>query len=181
MEASDHAIFADNDLSLAHVQAWAETARRGRSKLVVRSTAQPWRDQVSLKMQTGHTAFSAVGAQAVAQILGESKKKQVNAPYATTAVACHSVKFAKAFVQQLVEAGVSREDIKFYHGASSELDKRDLRAAGPSWRGAVAVVYTATVSVGVSANEACITHLFAFFTSKNSCATQAAQMVHLAS
>ena len=34
MEASDHAIFADNDLSLAHVQAWAETARRGRSKLV---------------------------------------------------------------------------------------------------------------------------------------------------
>jgi len=68
--------------------------------------------------------------------------------------------------------------VRLYTGESDDFDKRrDFADAAAAWGEAIAVIFTGTVSVGVSANTPHIDEVFAFFKYSNAAATASTQML----
>ena len=94
-------------------------------------------------------------------------------------VPCHSRKYACGIESEIRDRyGADGPTTKLYTAETDQKEKgRDFKDATTSWDGTRAVVYTGTVSVGISATTAHITHAFAFFTSGNAGTAQSAQMI----
>jgi hypothetical protein len=92
-------------------------------------------------------------------------------------VPCHSRKQAVAHAAAL-RARYGEDTVRLYTSETDQHDKKaDFANVEGSWNNLMAVVYTGTVSVGVSANISHLSHCFAFFKDANAGSMQSCQMM----
>jgi hypothetical protein len=110
-------------------------------------------------------------------IATQNEARESGQPWRGCVVPCHSRKMADGIAASL-RAKYGDDAVKLYTGESDQTIKNaDFANVEEAWSNVLAVVYTGTVSVGVSANIAHITNCFAFFTSGNSAVLQSCQMM----
>ena len=94
-----------------------------------------------------------------------------------TIAACHSRKHADEMAME-ARRRYGKALVRLYTGESCDLMKREhFSDAAKAWGDALIVIYTGTVSVGVSANTPHIDSVFAFFMEGNASAAGSAQML----
>lgn len=110
-------------------------------------------------------------------IAEQHEAKQSDQLWRGCVVPCHSRKLADGIAAS-IRAKYGDDAVKLYTGESDQTIKNvDFANVEYAWSNVLAVVYTGTVSVGVSANIAHLTNCFAFFTSNNSAVLQSCQML----
>ena len=179
-------ILTDNDLTSALVAAFA-SIRRGAGAAtaqVVRSVFQPWAG-TPVRLITGHYAKHA-GISAVFTYADHQREERAaGRPWFSAVIACHSRKLADGLARAVLERYGENAPgaVKLYTSETGDAEKRaDLEDANAVWGldaqlRPVAIVYTGTVSVGVSCASAGVGHCFGFFTTGNAAAPQSSQML----
>lgn len=167
-------IVSDNDLTSEQVLA-VKTIRTVPA-LVIRNEYQPW---------TNTTASFYCNYQGIATIenkmwnrLGtQHKNRKDGKEWHGTIIACHSKKRAMDIEREACEC-FGRNSVILYTGETCDKQKaRDFSNATDAWKNALVIIYTSTVSVGVSDNSPHIDTVFAYYINGNTCAATAAQML----
>ena len=175
LEKAGRVIISDNDLTSAQVKA-VQCIRAGRPAMVVRNEYQPWAG-VPARIMTGAKGASAAEALLWARLNTQHAEREASQPWRGTIVACHSRKVADELATQ-AKARYGAALVKLYTGESCDFMKRtDFSDAATAWDGKLVVIYTGTVSVGVSANIEHFDEVYAFFRSGNAPAASSAQML----
>jgi hypothetical protein len=172
-------IITDNDLCHAHVKAFLETVRAGKEYRVIVNDFLPWKGAVDVQVMQNSQAYPHVFLKLCETLLEQKKNKDNGDSWFGSVVPCHSVKFAEVIYRHAVdELGLDPADVVIYTGKTDSKEKRDAFAnAAIAWGSKLLVIYTGTVSVGVSANIQHIRYLFAFFNNVNMTAEQSVQML----
>jgi hypothetical protein len=187
IERADRVILLDNDLTEAHVAAFeALRARRpGYTGFdVIINEAKPWAG-MDFKVTKGDDAPENVRLAALSFIHREKLKREAGEPWNGCVIACHSLDEARAlFRMARTVLGENPDDApeessgSLYTSETSGVVKaRDFADAGNSWSKKTFVIYTGTVSVGVSNDHPHISHAFGIFGSDNATAENSAQML----
>ena len=111
--------------------------------LVVKSLSKPWTEQVTARFLVGEQAACTLARRLVERVTEQkAAKAEGTRDWEATAVACHSLKFARALVDRLqAECGLDDSEIRFYHGHSdSKTKRRDFANATDAWSDGVVVV-----------------------------------------
>lgn len=166
---------SDNDLSTEVVDAFKHIRTNKECKVLV-NKYKSWED-TSAELIYGNKAPTTVRKR-LFQFLEEQKtSRDAGQPWTAAVVPCHSKKLAIGIANEA--RGLYGDDlVKLYTSEVGDHDKmEDFKTPTKAWDGMVLVVYTATVSVGVSANLDHISQAFGFFTSNNAGSQQSAQML----
>jgi hypothetical protein len=187
VQRAGRVILLDNDLTEAHVAAF-ESLRAGRPGYegfdVIINEAKPWAG-MDFEIFRGDLSHYAVRLAALSFIRRENVKRDAGEPWNGCVVACHSLDEARAvFRMARTVLGENPDDPaegsagKLYTSETSGIVKaRDFADAGTSWDKAPFVVHTGTVTVGVSHDNAHMSHAFGIFNDKNATAEGSAQML----
>ena len=167
-------IVSDNDLTSAQVVAF-QTIRTNK-KRVVRNTYTPWSEVTATIHETRKTAELAE-ISLWERLNAEFAKREANTEWNGTVVAMHSrINADRIAIEARKRYGSAL--VKLYTGETDDFEKaRDFADAGKAWAGALVIIYTGTVSVGVSCNIPHFSEVFAFFMSDNASAATSAQML----
>ena len=176
----------DNDLTERHIQAF-EAVRHGRPKRVIVNDQHAFAS-VPVTILVEEDAWGRLHQQAMEFIDQQYQLKMQGKPYNGCVIPHHkkgndksSGKYPEDGACALHELINKRygEGSAILHIADDDDDgkKEAFADAGITWSTALAVIYTSTVTVGVSANTPHISHCFAFFNNKTMAATQSAQML----
>lgn len=172
-------ICADNDLTDAHVKSFQQcrSAEQNSRAIVVNNTYKSW---------VGTTADAIIGLIAgwdetsrrlMAKLDEENEKRLAGLPWEGCAIPCHSKTHANGIYAEIV-AKYPGADVRLYTADSGIVDKiEDFKDPNASWRNALAVIYTPTLSVGVSYEEDHIRTAYAFFMRGTADACQSNQMI----
>ena len=168
-------VVSDNDLTEAHVAAM-QSLRHGKQTAVYRNEYQPWKG-VTAQMHEGHkqaeelerNLFKRLDTQYAARLAGE--------PWHGTVVAAHSRKTANRLNEEM-RRRYGSDLVKLYTSESDDHTKKaDFSNAALAWDGKLCVMYTGTVSVGVSCNIEHFDTVYAFFVGNNASTATSAQML----
>ncbi len=180
VQRAGRVIVSDNDLTAAQVEAFKKL-RPGKAARVVRNAFQPWA-ATSVKVLTGEKASPNVRAKLWEFLDAQHAARAAGLPWEAAAAPCHSLKVARALAEEAAQR-YGADAVRIYTSETDDGQKRrDFSDAGAAWDpadglGPLLVVYTSTVSVGVSCPSARFSHCFAFFSASNCAATQSAQML----
>jgi len=166
---------SDNDLTTAHVEAF-QTIRQGRGAKVLVNEYKSW-GGMEANIWKGGSAPIEVRRRLFQFLDAQAAARKANRPSFAAVVPCHSRKVANNIAR---EASLKYGDrrVKLYTAETDDLEKAlDFADPATTWADIDVVVYTGTVSVGVSASLPRIIEAFAFFTSNNAGVQQSAQMI----
>ena len=97
----------------------------------------------------------------------QKEARDAGRPWFAASASVHSRKYADALALEARER-YGADLVKLYTSETDDYDKkRDFADPATAWADAAVVIYTGTVSVGVSAALDRITNAFGFFTSNN--------------
>jgi len=108
--------------------------------------------------------------------------RKLGRPWKATVVPCHSKTLAESFFKEFGDL-YGPENIKLYTSDEDDSKKADFDNATEAWSPEdpaarpLVIIYTGTVSVGVSCSGDSVDECFAFFKDKNAAAAQSAQML----
>jgi len=166
---------SDNDLSSAHVAAF-KTIRQGKVGKTLVNNHKSW-EGTSAEVVHGKTSPIEVRRKLFQFLDSQKSARDLGNPWRAAVVPCHSRKLAVGIADE-ARKRYGNDLVKLYTSEVGDLEKvQDFQDPAKSWCGIVLVVYTATVSVGVSADLDHISHAFGFFTSNNAGSQQSAQML----
>lgn len=164
-----------NDLTSEQVLAFTKL-RPQQPYRVVSNTFSQWTG-TTFRIREGKAEAAAMKVELLARLDTQYAAKEAGTDWHGTVVPCHS----KAMALELYEESVIRygaANVLVYTGdTGDEVKRRDFKDATSAWSGKIAIIYTGTVSVGVSCSDAHYTHVYAFFTSGNAAAAPSAQML----
>jgi hypothetical protein len=182
VQRAGRVIVSDNDLTAAQVEAFTKL-RPGKAYRVVRNAFQPWAAR-----NTAVNIFEGKGAPATVRaklwdFLDEQRdRRAAGLPWEAAAAPCHSLKIARGLAEEATQR-YGADAVRLYSSETGdEVKRRDFADAGTAWdpadgSGPMLIVFTSTVSVGVSCPSKRFTNAFAFFKEGNCAATQSAQML----
>ena len=181
VEEAQALVVLDNDLCSAQVQACVQTVRAGREYAVHINTAKPWGQQLqdgTAHFCEGESGVRSMEKRLMDQLRTQNLRRLAGDDWHGIAAACHTRTHAETLREMAIAAGVPSELIKLYTSETSAVEKeRDFANATKAWEGMALIIYTGTVSVGVSCESPHIRVLFAFFTNYLMHAAQSAQML----
>ncbi len=192
MPLAEHVFFSDNDLATAHADLHA-IARPPEvfPRLVVDFKGQPFAERVEEARVCTHRAAKEEGIRKLVERVMEQNRlrlEQQHLPpdqqtWRATSVACHSIELARHIADTLIaKLELTDADAKalilLYHGESDEAEKK-AAFANPiaAWLGALVMVHTGTLTVGVDFDHAHIDTAFGFFTDQTMTAAMSLQML----
>ena len=179
IERAGRLYVCDNNLATAHVDAFRQ-ARPGRPARVLHNTHQAWRE-TGATIYTGAASAAEVRRQLLEFVADQVERWRRGRPWEGCVVPAHAIATARGIFEQLAALYPDAEAaglFKLYTGETPAAVKReDFSDATSAWGCCLAVIYTTTVSVGVSAETARLSTVFAFFDGKNVPAVQSAQML----
>lgn len=164
----------DNDLPSELVKCFSEL-RPNAPRRVICNDAQPWKGS-ACELLMGHKPSQRAALMRRLKVQGERRAHHEG--YEATVVPCHSLKFATALAKEI--RGLFGEDsVRLYTSESSDFERAaDCRDADTAWDDVLAVIYTPTITVGVSSSAQHFTECWAFFkASGNQQAAQSLQML----
>lgn len=152
---------SDNDLSTEMVRAFRQV-RKGMPSRVLVNKYKSW-EGTAVDILTGKPSVAETRRRLFAFADGEAVKREAGANWSGCVVPCHSRKVANAIELEAVER-YGRAFVKCYTGMSDDREKAvDFVDPVAAWGEVAVVIYTTTVSVGVSEDSEHFTHAFAFF------------------
>ena len=179
MRRAHRLIVTDNDLTDAHVTAFLSIRPADKPHRVVRNVFQPWAG-VPVDILTGPLARNSVVAKACEFIAAQLAEKAAGREWFSCEMPVQSRKEADR-TRKFLETKFPGLPIKFYTAETDDAVKRaDFSNCETAWAGEqrpAVIMYTGTVSVGVSCASPLISECFAFFTNQIMAATQSAQMM----
>jgi hypothetical protein len=178
VKAAGRVLVTDNDLTGYQVDAFRKL-RAGKPARVIRNDHQPWKGVPVeiVRGRKGAKAHEHVVARIFARCDEQWALRQNGQDWTGCVVPCHSRKRADAIAKE-ARARYGSEVVRLYTGESDDhVKQRDFADAAAAWAGALLVIYTGTVSVGVSAALPHLTHVFACFIGGNATASASAQML----
>lgn len=187
IERADRVILLDNDLTEAHVATFESLrARRPGYKGfdVIVNEAKPWAG-MEFKIVQGENAHDDVQLTALSFIHREMIKREAGESWNGCVITCHSLDNARAMFRMARQAlGENPDDpaedssgVLYTSETGSAVKARDFADAGSSWSTKTFIIYTGTVSVGVSNDHPHISHAFGLFSNNNATAENSAQMI----
>jgi hypothetical protein len=173
-------IVTDNDLTQAQVDALVALRPRA-PRRVVRNQCQPW-EGMPVKVFTGAYARERVAIRLRERVREMSEKRKRGQPWKACVVPCHSKTLAEGFYKEFSEL-YGPDKVKLYTSDEDDSKKADFEDATKAWAPEdpdarpLVIIYSGTVSVGVSCSSDSVDECFAFFKDKNAAAPQSAQMM----
>jgi hypothetical protein len=183
VEAARAVVVCDNDLCTAQIDAFVHTARLGKDFAVHINTATHWTQQLRGGTGIAHFSEGEGGYRAMEKRLMDELQRQDRARCTGLAwhgvgAACHTRTQADALARMAIDVGIPKDLIKLYTGETCPATKKaDFADATRAWEGMALVIFTATLSVGVSCNSTHMKTVYAFFTSHLMHACQSVQML----
>ena len=172
---AERIVVSDNDLTDEQVAA-IQTLRPGVPSRVVRNDYLTWKD-ATVRIWPGHKAKTHVETLLWERLNTQHAAREAGSDWNGTVVPCHSRKYAHAIADE-ARRRYGKELVKIYTKETCDLEKqKDFSDAGEAWEGKLVVIYTGTVSVGVSANISHFDTVIAFFSGNNAPASGSAQML----
>jgi hypothetical protein len=169
-------IISDQDATDAQIDA-IRALRPGRRMRVTRNTFQPWAGR-PFDIFTGLAARAHVREALWAFLDRQYANLKAGIPWTGAVVACHSRAIADGLALEASGRYPGDDLTRLYTGETDDKVKRlAFSDALTAWTGALVVVYTGTVSVGVDCNTPHFSRCFAFFNNKNAAASQSVQML----
>jgi len=176
LSISKHVIVLDNDVCTEHVRMMKSAMGLTHAR-VLKNIHKPWAN-TPLRLLNGRLAHSQQEAEMMAYIDAQATLKNSGRPWKAVAVACHKKTWTMRVAAQL--RGLYGPDaVKEYTGDTDDAVKReDLKDATNSWKDALVVLYTATITVGVSNEDERFERVYGFFNGVgNSTVEQSLQML----
>lgn len=169
-------IVTDNDLTSAHVESF-KMIRKTRPHTVIKNTFKRWEGCNAITIE-GKNSPKRVRALMMTRLDEQWRAKQSGAKWHGTVIACHTLKEASSLAV-LIRGKYGQQAVKLYTGETDDHEKqRDLADVNVCWDDILAVIFTSTISVGVSFDGEHVDTAFAFFrASGNQAAPQSAQML----
>jgi hypothetical protein len=183
LRATRRVIVTDNDLTSEHVSS-IRALRPDAPYRALKNRFQPW-EGMPVELNTGRHARERVVVKLRARVAEQYRLREAGMPWHGTVVSCHSKGLAESLAVELTEiCGAEAPLIRLYTSDTDDLVKRaDFANATAAWAPEdtqlrpVVVIYTNTISVGVSCSDAHIDEGYSFFDSGNAAAPQSAQMM----
>jgi hypothetical protein len=165
----------DAGLSDTHIEA-LKLLRPDRPSRVLVNNFKTW-EGTTVDILEGAASPDVVTARMWAFLDEQNAARLDGKSWTGCVVPCHSRKQAVAHAEAL-KARYGEDTVRLYTSETDQHDKKsDFANVEGAWDNLMAVVYTATVSVGVSANISHLSHCFAFFKDGNSGSMQSCQMM----
>jgi hypothetical protein len=165
----------DAGLSDTHIAA-LKLLRPGKESRVLVNDYKTW-DGTVVDIVEGAASPDVVTARMWSFLDAQQSARENNQSWTGCVVPCHSRKQAVAHATALRDR-YGADTVRLY---TSETDQHvkaeDFANVEGAWNNVMAVVYTGTVSVGVSANISHLSHCFAYFKDSNGGAMQSCQMM----
>lgn len=169
-------IVTDNDLTSAHVESF-KMIRSLKPSIVIKNTFKRW-EGCNADIIEGKNSPKRVRSLMMSRLDEQWRAKLSGGAWHGTVIACHTLKEA-ASLAVLIRGKYGHQSVKLYTGETDDYEKqRDLSDVNACWGDILAVIFTSTISVGVSFDDGHIDAAFAFFrASGNQAAPQSAQML----
>jgi hypothetical protein len=168
-------IVSDNDLTTIQVQSFLDL-RKDKLYTVYRNDFQPWAG-IPANITSGLKSHAELEAQLWNRLNEQFALKTANEKWHGTVIPCHARKQADAIAIE-ARKRYGSDLVRLYTGETDDFIKaKDFANATESWANALVVIYTSTVSVGISCNLEHFDQVFAFFNGKNISAASSAQML----
>ena len=176
--ATRRIIISDNDLTTAQVRA-IQALRPGKPSRVYRNAWQPWKGRPA-DIDCGTYAHARLKIKLDARLDAQNTLRDAGAVWGTTVVPCHSRRWADALAAEY-DAKYGDWAVKLYTGEVDDaIKKHDFSNVDSVWGGEtrpLVIIFTGTVSVGVSCTSPLVNGLYAFFEPNNAAVPQSAQML----
>ena len=176
-------IVTDADLTDNHVELlrkWRAGSAGDALARVFRNVFQPWAGR-AYEIVEGRNAEVQVAARLLAFVAAAAAARAAGAEFSSCVVPCHSRKTAEKMAGLIRSLYPGYPAVKLYTGETDDHEKIadfcDAEAAWTTGERPYAIVYTGTVSVGVSCNSPLIGECFAFFCTDNAAVPQSVQMM----
>ena len=168
-------IVSDNDLTTVQVQSFLDL-RIDKKYTVYRNDFQPWAG-IPANITSGLKSHSELEAQLWNRLNEQFALKAANQKWHGTVIPCHARRQADAIAIE-ARKRYGTDLVRLYTGETDDFIKaKDFANATESWANALVVIYTSTVSVGISCNLEHFDQVYAFFNGKNISAASSAQML----
>ena len=165
----------DAGLSNTHIEA-LKLLRPDKPSRVLVNNYKTW-DGTTVDIVEGAASPDVVTAKLWAFLDEQNAARLDGKSWTGCTVPCHSRKQAVAHAAAL-RARYGEDTVRLYTSETDQHDKKsDFANVEGAWDELMAVVYTGTVSVGVSANISHLSHCFAFFKDCNAGSMQSCQMM----
>jgi hypothetical protein len=152
---------SDNDLSTEMIRAFRQL-RKGMPSRVLVNGFKSW-EGTTVDILTGLPSAIETRRRLFKFADDQRTQRDAGAEWSGAVVPCHSKKVADSIYVEAVER-YGADLVRLYTGFTKDADKaRDFKSPTESWEGVALVIYTTTVSVGVSCASAHISDCFAFF------------------
>jgi len=164
-----------NDLTSEQVAAFTKL-RPQHPYRVVSNTHSQWTD-TTFRIREGKTEATAMRSDLFARLDAQYAAKEAGTEWHGTVVPCHSKQMATEIYNESVIRYGSANVLVYTGDTGDEVKRRDFKDATAACSDKIVVIYTGTVSVGVSCNDPRFSHVYAFFTDRNAPAATSAQML----
>ena len=164
-----------NDLTSEQVVAFTKL-RPQHPYRVVSNTHSQWTD-TTFQIREGKAEATAMREEMFVRLDAQHAAKEAGTEWHGTVVPCHSKHTATEIYNEAVVRYGAANVLVYTGDTGDEVKRRDFKDATESWFGKLVVIYTTTVSVGVSCNDARFSHVYSFFTDRNASAATSAQML----
>jgi hypothetical protein len=168
-------IVSDNDLTSKQVES-IKKARIGIKSETYKNDYSPWKDTTA-DIHTGAKSHKEIEVKLWERLNKEYALMNEGNLWHGTVVPCHSCKHATAIAIE-ARKRYGKDLVKLYTGETDDFIKQhDFSNATESWAGALIIIYTSTVSVGISCNLEHFDTVIAFYSSNNASVATSAQML----
>ena len=164
-----------NDLTSEQVAALTQIRPQHPYRVVVNTHSQ-WTD-TTFQIREGKAEAETVKKELFARLDAQYAAKGEGTEWHGTGIACHSKMLAIDLHAEMVKRYGSASTKLYTGDTGDEVKRQDFKDATVAWSGLLAVIYTGTVSVGVSCSDPRFDQMFAFYTSNNAAAAPSAQML----